>query len=230
MCSAVEILYIHDRSKGQRFDGFTTLALIQAIENSADLKVEFAGRKRTMNNAWYTHNQDYPGTNERGKKVRVKQGMEVQTIKGEYIWLPTKAPQSVHGDVNTNGFGHFPKMLDGKPGVAMYVIHPDAVRVVPIDTQKAENDACISTTVGGKELYPKEVETAYEGACEVFVQHRRDTFDARSKQHGAFPLKEGEKETFADGMADKGFALSVAQAVVDRLVERGGLHVHFNHL
>ena len=51
------------------------------------------------------------------------------------------------------------------------------------------------------------------------MQHRRDTFDARSKQHGAFPLKEGEKETFADGMADKGFALSVAQAVVDRLVE-----------
>ena len=73
--------------------------------------------------------------------------MEVQTIKGEYSWLPTKACQSVHGDVNTNGFGHFPKMLDGKPGVAMYVIHPDAVRVVPIDTQKAENDACISASV-----------------------------------------------------------------------------------
>ena len=53
----------------------------------------------------------------------------------------------MHGDVDTNGFGHFPKMLDGKLGVAMYVIHPDAVRVVPIDTQKAENDACISASV-----------------------------------------------------------------------------------
>ena len=32
--------------------------------------------------SWHTHNQDYPGTNERGKKVRLKQGMEVQTIQG----------------------------------------------------------------------------------------------------------------------------------------------------
>jgi len=76
--------------------------------------------------------------------------MEVQTIKGEYIWLPTKSYQGVHGDVNTNGCGHFPKMHDGKPGVVMYVIHPGAVRVRLIDTQKVEHDASITTTVGGK--------------------------------------------------------------------------------
>jgi len=184
-CNVV-IIVVYIDGGDPRFIGLGPALVIRKVEASAPLLSDFRLRKDSYNAALrgcvsfmgQQFSQPivsmFPGSH-----VVVEQLNDEVEEHSPYEWLPLKTYEAIHGNPDTNNKGHSRLSRHGKAGVAMFYLHPDAVKVTARSITRATKVTCVSATAAGMEVFPGQVSTAFADASSPFNTRLKEILDVR---------------------------------------------------